>query len=461
MTVITRFAPSPTGYLHIGSARTALFNWLYARHTKGKFLLRIEDTDRARSTEDAVRAIFAGLEWLGLDFDDDVVFQFARADRHREVVQELLNKGHAYYCYCTPEELEAMREEAKANGLPQGYNGMWRDRDPSLAPKDAKPVVRLKAPREGETTVHDQVQGTVKVNNSQLDDMVLLRSDGTPTYMLSVVVDDHDMGITHVIRGDDHFTNTFRQKQLYDACGWDAPIFSHIPLIHGSDGAKLSKRHGALGVEAYRDMGLLPEAMRNYLLRLGWGHKDEEIIPTARAIDLFDLPGIGKSPSRFDLVKLTSLNAYYIREKENTLLLQDLIPFSKEPIEGLFKERLLKGMDGLKQRAKTLIELAENAILYHHQPDLDEKAQKLLTEDFLALGKRIESALQDVNFDQQSLETLFRAKAEEWNIKLGDIAQFIRIALSGKTVSPSVFEVMEILGKEETLSRIERLIKAR
>lgn len=460
MTVVTRFAPSPTGYLHIGSARTALFNWLYAKHTGGKFLLRIEDTDRARSTEEAVSAIFAGMKWLGLDYDGDAVFQFPRANRHREVVEELLKQGKAYYCYCSPEELDAMRVEAKANGQPMRYNGFWRDRDPSLAPKDVKPVVRLKAPQEGETEVDDQVQGTVKVSNSQLDDMVLLRSDGTPTYMLSVVVDDHDMGITHVIRGDDHFTNTFRQIQLYQACGWDTPVFAHIPLIHGSDGAKLSKRHGALGVEAYRDMGFLPEAMRNYLMRLGWGYKDEEIIPTDRAIELFDLPGIGKSPSRFDMVKLSSLNAHYMREKDNAALLSDLMPFLKiEKLEDAAKERLLKGMDGLKQRAKTLVELAENATFYITLPPLDEKAQKMITPEFKALGTHIQEILKDANFDQASLEALFRAKAEEWQVKLGDMAQFVRVALTGKTVSPSMFEVMEILGKEECLLRIETLLK--
>lgn len=460
MTVITRFAPSPTGYLHIGSARTALFNWLYARHMGGKFLLRIEDTDRARSTEDAVRAIFAGMEWLGLDHDGEVVFQFARASRHREVVEDLLTRGKAYYCYSSPEELETMREEAKAKGLPMGYNGMWRDRDPSLAPAGVKPVVRLKAPREGETIVEDQVQGIVKVNNTQLDDMVLLRSDGTPTYMLSVVVDDHDMHITHVIRGDDHLTNTFRQKQLYDACGWDAPIFSHIPLIHGSDGAKLSKRHGALGVEAYRDMGLLPEAMRNYLMRLGWGHKDEEIIPTDRAIELFDLPGIGKSPSRFDMVKLTSINAHYMREKDNNALFKDMLPFITYPVDDHARTRMIQGMDGLKQRAKTLIELAESAHFYAEMPPLDEKAAKLLTPSLKELGQRIAGILEETSFDQHVLEALFREKAEAWQVKLGDMAQCVRIAVTGKTVSPSMFEVMEILGKDECMKRLNMLSKA-
>lgn len=325
--IITRFAPSPTGYLHIGSARTALFNWLFARHYGGEFHLRIEDTDRERSTEEAVEAIFKSMEWLGLKYDGEVVFQFARAKRHQEVAHKLLEEGKAYYCYCSPKELEEMRAQAKSEGRPQGYNGYWRDRDPSTAPKDIKPVVRLKAPRKGKTIVDDHVQGRVEVDNGQLDDMILLRSDGTPTYMLSVVVDDHDMNITHVIRGDDHFTNTFRQKQLYDACGWGAPDFAHIPLIHGPDGTKLSKRHGALGAEHYKEMGFLAEAMRNYLLRLGWGHGNEEIIPTARAIEIFDLPGIGRAPSRFDITKLTSLNGHYMRDMDNENVLKALIPF--------------------------------------------------------------------------------------------------------------------------------------
>lgn len=464
MTVITRFAPSPTGYLHIGSARTALFNWLYAKHTGGKFFLRVEDTDRPRSTQGAVDAIFSGLRWLGLTHDDEVVFQFARADRHREVVEILLAQKKAYYCYCTPEELEHMRAEAKEKNLPQSYNGMWRDRDSGDAPKDVKPVVRLRARQEGETVVHDQVQGTVTVVNRQLDDMVLLRSDKTPTYMLSVVVDDHDMGITHVIRGDDHLTNTFRQKQLYEACGWDVPIFSHIPLIHGSDGAKLSKRHGALGVDAYRDMGFLPEALCNYLVRLGWAHKDEEIISTARAIELFDLPGIGKSPSRFDLVKLTNLNGHYMREKENGLLLKDMLPFlntllnNTAALDQVFQQRLLRGMDGLKQRAKTLVELAESAQFYVTTQPFDEKAQKALTPVLMQIGKRLTHVLEDhAPFDHIALEAIFRKKAAEWNIKLGDMAQCVRIALTGKTISPSVFEAMEILGRDETLSRMHNI----
>jgi glutamyl-tRNA synthetase len=313
MTVVTRFAPSPTGYLHIGGARTALFNWLYARHTGGTFLLRIEDTDRARSTDAATAAIFDGLKWLGLDHDGEAVSQFSRRERHAEVARSLLEKGQAYYCYATPDELTAMREAQREAGQAQRYDGRWRDRDPAQAPAGVQPTIRLRAPQTGETVVEDRVQGTVTVANDQMDDMVLLRGDGTPTYMLSVVVDDHDFGVTHIIRGDDHLTNAFRQNQLYSAMGWAAPIFAHIPLIHGPDGKKLSKRHGALGVEAYRDMGYLPETLRNYLLRLGWAHGDDEIISTEQAIQWFDLPGIGRSPSRLDFAKLDNLNGHYIR----------------------------------------------------------------------------------------------------------------------------------------------------
>jgi glutamyl-tRNA synthetase len=385
MTVITRFAPSPTGYLHIGGARTALFNWLYSRHHKGKVLLRIEDTDRQRSTQGAIDAIIDGLNWLGLDFDAPPVFQFARAPRHAEVARSLLDKGRAYYCYCTPEELQAMRDQAKAEGRPMRYNGHWRDRDPREAPAGVAPVIRLKAPQTGETLVKDQVQGEVRVANEQLDDMVLLRSDGTPTYMLSVVVDDHDMAITHVIRGDDHLTNTFRQVQLYQALDWNIPSFAHIPLIHGPDGAKLSKRHGALGVDAYRDMGYLPEALRNYLLRLGWAHGDDEIISSEQAVEWFDLDAVGRSPSRFDFAKLDNLNGHYLRAAENARLVALVLPRIEKRLghapdaEG--KERLLAGMNGLKERAKTLEQLADNALfLFKSRPiGFVAKAAALLT----------------------------------------------------------------------------------
>ncbi len=459
--IITRFAPSPTGYLHIGSARTALFNWLFAKHYGGQFFLRIEDTDRERSTQGAVNAIFKSMHWLGLDWDGEAVFQFARAARHAEVAEQLLKDGNAYYCYCSPEELEAMRAEAKAQGKPMGYNGMWRDRDPKEAPKDRKPVVRFKAPIEGETVIHDRVQGTVTVNHSQLDDMVLLRADGTPTYMLSVVVDDHDMDITHIIRGDDHFTNAFRQSQLYQAMGWDIPEFAHIPLIHGPDGAKLSKRHGALGADEYKDMGFLPEAMRNYLLRLGWGHKDEEIIPTTRAIELFDLGGIGRAPARFDIVKLTSLNAHYMKEMDNAELLTNIRPFLEKldhTLSDMSTKRLLKGMDGLKQRAKTLVELADMAQFYITPLAPDEKAMPHINEKFKDLVLKILSILEkETSFDHTHLEQLFRGLAEEWQVKLGELAQVLRISLTGRTISPSMFEVMEVLGKDEVIARLKAI----
>ncbi|WP_019643654.1 glutamate--tRNA ligase [Novispirillum itersonii] len=467
MTVVTRFAPSPTGFLHIGGARTALFNWLYARHMGGRFLMRIEDTDRARSTPEAVDAIFDGLKWLGLDWDEEPVFQFSRAARHAEVALGLLKEGKAYYCYCSPEELTAMREEQKASGQPMRYDGRWRDRDPSEAPEGVKPVVRLKAPQEGQTVLTDLVQGEVTVNNAQLDDMVLLRADGTPTYMLSVVVDDHDMGITHVIRGDDHLTNTFRQIQLFKACGWDLPTFSHIPLIHGPDGAKLSKRHGALGAEAYRDMGFLPEAMRNYLLRLGWGRGDEEIISTEQAIEWFDIADVGRAPSRFDMVKLTSLNGHYLRHADDAHL-RDLIVPRIEAALGITvsdsqKALLLSAMDSLKQRAKTLVDLTESALFYVRQRPLalDEKAAKQMDAD----GKAVVSALRDrlsqeTAWTREQLEEAVRIFSEEKELKLGKVAQPLRAALSGSTVSPPIFEVMELLGKDESLARLGDVLAA-
>ncbi|GAB3115703.1 glutamate--tRNA ligase [Novispirillum itersonii] len=467
MTVVTRFAPSPTGFLHIGGARTALFNWLYARHMGGRFLMRIEDTDRARSTPEAVDAIFDGLKWLGLDWDAEPVFQFSRAARHAEVALGLLKEGKAYYCYCSPEELTAMREEQKASGQPMRYDGRWRDRDPSEAPEGVKPVVRLKAPQEGQTVLNDLVQGEVTVNNAQLDDMVLLRADGTPTYMLSVVVDDHDMGITHVIRGDDHLTNTFRQIQLFKACGWDLPTFSHIPLIHGPDGAKLSKRHGALGAEAYRDMGFLPEAMRNYLLRLGWGRGDEEIISTEQAIEWFDIADVGRAPSRFDMVKLTSLNGHYLRHADDAMLRDLIVPRLETalgiPLTDAQKALLLSAMDSLKQRAKTLVDLAESALFYVRPRPLalDEKAAKQMDDD----GKAVVSALRDrlsqhTAWTRDQLEEVARVFSEEKELKLGKVAQPLRAALSGSTVSPPIFEVMELLGKDESLARLGDVLVA-
>lgn len=463
MTVVTRFAPSPTGYLHIGGARTALFNWLFARHNGGKFLLRIEDTDRARSTQEAIDAIVDGMDWLGLNWDDEITYQFARSDRHAEVAKQLVDGGHAYYCYASQAELEAMRAEAMEKKLPFKYDGRWRDRDPSEAPAGVKPVVRLKAPQTGEVIVPDMVQGDVRYAADQLDDMVLLRSDGTPTYMLAVVVDDHDMGITHIIRGDDHLTNAARQMLIYNAMGWEIPQFAHIPLIHGPDGAKLSKRHGALGIEAYRDMGYLPEALRNYLLRLGWSHGDDETISTEQAIEWFDTKGIGKSPARLDFAKMENLNGHYIREADNARLTELVIPFLESQtghsVDAAGKARLQHGMEGLKQRAKTLIELADMAKLYvlPRPLSLDEKAAKIIKEDGgNALVADILPLFEQAGeWKADPLQDIAKQYSEAKDTKLGKVAQPLRAGLSGRTVSPSVFEMMEVLGKEESLARLK------
>ncbi|OSQ31044.1 glutamate--tRNA ligase [Thalassospira sp. MCCC 1A03138] len=465
MTVVTRFAPSPTGFLHIGGARTALYNWLYAKHTGGKFLLRIEDTDRERSTPEAVEAIFDGLSWLGLTADEEPTFQFARRDRHAEVAHELIKAGKAYYCYCSQQELQEMREKARAEGRPMKYDGTWRDRDASDAPAGVKPVVRLKAPQDGDAVISDQVQGDVRVANEQLDDYVILRGDGTPTYMLSVVVDDHDMGITHVIRGDDHLTNAFRQKALYDAMGWDVPTFAHIPLIHGPDGAKLSKRHGALGVDAYRDeMGFLPEAVNNYLLRLGWGHGDEEIISQEQAIEWFDIKDVGKGAARFDFAKLTNLNGVYLRQADDTRLANDIAPLiakqiGVDAIDAAQKEILIKGMSGLKERAKTLIELADSSAFYVTDgvTSFNEKAQSLIDSApeglFAELAKELD-ALE--SWTEENVDASVRNIAEKLDQKLGKVAQPLRAVLTGSNSSPGIFEVMIVLGKSQTLKRIRK-----
>jgi glutamyl-tRNA synthetase len=464
--VVTRFAPSPTGDLHIGGARTALFNWLYAKHCGGRFLLRIEDTDRARSTQAAIDAIIDGLTWLGLDWEGEPVFQFARASRHREVAEAMLAAGRAYYCYSTPEELAAMRERAMKEGRPPGYDGSWRDRDPSEAPKGVKPAIRLKAPREGETVIEDRVQGRVVFANKDLDDLVLLRSDGTPTYMLAVVVDDHDMGVTHVIRGDDHLTNAARQAQIYAAMGWDVPVFAHVPLIHGPDGAKLSKRHGAAGVDAYRAMGYLPAALRNYLVRLGWSHGDAEIMTTEEMIEWFDLPAIGRSPARFDFAKLENINAHYIRHSTDAELVKavrELLPHLPDKAAyaaSIGKQgwrKLELAMPGLKERAKTLIELIDNSqYLFAKRPlSIDPKAQELLGEDAKRLLAEMPQALEAVReWTAGSLEAAVKAFAAEKGIKLGAIAQPLRAALTGRTTSPGIFDVMAVLGKAETIGRI-------
>ncbi len=467
MSVTVRFAPSPTGFLHIGGARTALFNWLFAKHHGGKVLLRIADTDRQRSTPEAVAAIIDGLTWLELAWDGGIVMQFARAPRHAEVARQLLATDNAYYCYCTPEELAAMRERARAEGRAKLYDGTWRDRDPRDAPSGVKPAIRLKAPQRGETIVRDHVQGTVRVANEHLDDLIILRSDGTPTYNLSVVVDDHDMGITHVIRGDDHLNNAFRQTQIYLALGWPVPEFAHVPLIHGADGAKLSKRHGALGVEAYRDMGYLPEALRNYLLRLGWGHGDAEIISTRQAIEWFDIDAVGRAPARFDFAKLASVNAHYIREADDerlvALLSARLESALARPLDGTELDRLRAAMPGLKPRAKTLVELAEKARFYVERRPIaiDGAARAQLAGDALALLEAAAVALAGAEWSAAALEETLRRFAETRGAKLGTVAQPLRAALAGSTASPPIFEVMNVLGREETLGRLADAVSGR
>ena len=459
--VVTRFAPSPTGELHIGGARTALFNWLFAQHHGGRFRLRIEDTDRKRSTEAAIQAILKGLSWLDLEWDGEVVYQSSRAERHGKVARRLLAMGKAYHCYCSREALREMRDAARAEGRSPTYDGRCRARDPASASRGDAPVIRFKAPRQGETEIDDLVQGRVSVANDQLDDMVLLRADGTPTYMLSVVVDDQDMSITQVIRGDDHLTNAFRQTQLYRALDWQVPAFAHIPLIHGADGAKLSKRHGALGVEAYREMGYLPEALRNYLLRLGWAHGDDEIISTEQAISWFDLDGVGRAPSRFDFARLDSLNGHYIRQAEAGRLC-DLVVARLEPrlgrvLQPAQKERLLQAMPSLMLRPKTICELSDNAAFYvaERPLELTEKAAKLLGPEARAgLGRLVEILAGLDEWRGQILEERVRDFAATEGLKLGAIAQPLRAALTGALTSPGIFEVMEILGRAESLARI-------
>lgn len=456
MNVVTRFAPSPTGFLHIGSARTALFNWLFARHHNGKFLLRIEDTDRERSTQEAIDAIFDSMKWLQLDNDHDVYIQSQFAPRHVEVAHELLAKGLAYKCYCTAAEMEEMRAKATEEKRSPRYDGRCRSKPDCDLPY----AVRFKAPLEGSTTIADLVQGDVTVQNEQLDDMVLLRADGTPTYMLSVVVDDHDMGVTHIIRGDDHLTNAFRQHHLYKAMGWAVPQFSHIPLIHGPDGAKLSKRHGALGAESYRDLGILPEAMCNYLLRLGWSHGDDEIISRKQAVEWFDVTSIGKSPARFDLTKLINLNSHYLRELHDDELFERMKPWLAQKgfsIDSDSKDLLVRAMPGLKLRAKTLVELTDNAAFYLSPLPLvmDEKAMEQMTPENKAILGLFASGLNNVSdWTEAGLEEFARSFAEANDLKLGKLAQPIRAALTGSTVSPSVFDIMSVLGKDATLARL-------
>jgi glutamyl-tRNA synthetase len=465
-TIVTRFAPSPTGFLHIGGARTALFNWLYARGRGGKMLLRIEDTDRERSTQAAIDAILEGLSWLGIEWDGETVFQFSRVARHREVAEQLLAAGQAYRCYASQEELTQMRERARSEGRSKLYDGRWRDRDPSEAPPGIKPVIRLKAPLTGETVIEDQVQGRVVWQNENLDDLVLLRSDGTPTYMLAVVVDDHDMGVTHIIRGDDHLTNGARQKQIYEALGWSVPIMAHIPLIHGPDGAKLSKRHGALGIDAYRAMGYLPAAMRNYLVRLGWAHGDQEIFSAEEMIASFDLPQIGRSPARFDFAKLEHINGHYMRQTADADLLVEIErvlphiaggPELAARLTPALRARFLAAMPGLKERAKTLVDLVEGArYLFSERPlALDDKAQAVLTDEARSLLGEIADDLAAVEpWDVAATEQAVRTFAERKGLKLGGVAQPLRAALTGRATSPPIFDVLAVLGRDESLGRL-------
>ncbi len=469
--VVTRFAPSPTGFLHIGGARTALFNWLYARAHGGKMLLRIEDTDRARSTDEAIEAIVDGMKWLGLDWDGDPVSQFNQAERHADVVGELLDNGKAYRCFATREELTEMREKAQAEGKPPRYDGRWRDRDPSEAPDGAPFVVRIRAPKDGETIVDDRVQGIVRFPNKDLDDFILLRSDGSPTYMLAVVVDDHDMGVTHIIRGDDHLTNAARQTIVSNAMGWDVPVMSHIPLIHGPDGAKLSKRHGALGIEAYRAMGYLPEALRNYLLRLGWAHGDDEFFTTEEMISLFNLEGIGKSASRFDFTKLENMNGHYIRAAHDEHLVISIENILGEIEAGNFylermneqrRAQLITAMPRLKERAKTLVELIDNArfLFADHPLAMDDKALNILDKND-RVGRDILEKLHPVlenlpKWDIETIETSVRKFSDQQGLKLGGVAQPLRAALTGRATSPGVFDVLAVLGKKICLERISQ-----
>jgi len=460
--VVTRFAPSPTGFLHIGGARTALFNWLYARHYGGKFLLRIEDTDRARSTQEAIDAILDGMNWLGLDWDGETHFQSEFAGRHAEVAHAMLESGHAYRCYLSAEELAQMRAAAEAERRPFRIRSPWRDCAPSTAPADVPFVVRLRAPQDGETVIEDRVQGRVAVQNSEIDDFVLLRSDGSPTYMLAVVVDDHDMGVTHIIRGDDHLNNAFRQLAIIRAMGWPEPVYAHVPLIHGQDGAKMSKRHGATGVDAYRDeLGILPEALFNYLLRLGWGHGDEEIISRADATRWFDLDHVGRSPSRFDIKKLENLNGHYLREADDVRLAGLVRPRIEALLERKVEEdmvpHLIAAMPLLKPRAKDLNELAEGAaFLFKTVPlDLDERAAALLEGEASDLLARVHTALASLNeWTAEAAEGVVRKVSEDAGVKLGQVAQPLRVALSGSTASPGIFEVLSVLGPSESKQRL-------
>jgi glutamyl-tRNA synthetase len=467
--IITRFAPSPTGFLHIGGARTALFNWVYAQKMGGKMLLRIEDTDRARSTTEAVDAILDGLSWLGLNWSGDPISQFANKERHAQVANQLVQSGHAYKCYCSPEELAQMREEAKKAGASPHYNGYWRDKNPSEAPKGVEPVIRIKTPISQTITIKDHVQGDVVYKSENLDDFIILRSDGTPTYMLAVVVDDHDMGVTHIIRGDDHLTNAARQVIIYNALNWEVPQMAHIPLIHGADGAKLSKRHGALGVDVYRKQGYLPEAVRNYLARLGWSHGDDEIFSTKQMIEWFDLDALNKGASRFDFVKLANINGQYIKEAKVEYLYSLMLDLAKElniqsDILGLSEHKVsvIAALPQLQSRAKTVVELIDLAqFIYAKRPlEIEEKALTQLNDENCKIIALMLTDLEHIeDWSLEIIKDCVKAFAEDQELKLGKVAQPLRAALTGRSVSPSVFDVMALIGKEESLARLKDQIK--
>lgn len=458
--VVTRFAPSPTGFLHIGGARTALFNWLYARGRGGKFLLRIEDTDRERSTPEATAAILQGMEWLGLDHDGEVISQFERADRHAEVAKQLLAEGKAYKCFATQEEIAAFREQAKAEGKSTLYRSPWRDADEASHP-DAPYVIRIKAPQDGVTVIKDQVQGDVTIRNDQLDDMILLRSDGTPVYMLAVVVDDHDMGVTHVIRGDDHLNNAARQMMIYEAMGWDVPVWAHIPLIHGPDGKKLSKRHGALGAQEYQAMGYPAAGMRNYLARLGWSHGDDEFFTDSQAKEWFNFDGIGKSPARFDTKKLENLCGQHIAVADDAALRQEICAYLAAAGEPALTDAQSQGLEAamycLKDRARTFPELLEKAhfILASRPLERDAKAEKALSSVSDGILEELTPQLQNASWDRDDLEALLNAFAEAHDTKFGKLAGPLRAVLAGRAVTPSVFDMMLILGRDETIARLK------
>ena len=466
MKIVTRFAPSPTGNLHIGSARTALFNWLFAKNIKGKFLLRIEDTDKVRSTKESINKILDGLTWLNLQWDDQIIYQSKNQKRHKEVAEELLKKGLAYKCFCSEEDLSKMREEAKILKKPFRYNRMWREKNSKDAPQNIKPVIRIKSPIKGETIIEDIIQGTIKVSNQEIDDFIILRSDGTPTYMLSVIVDDYDMKVTHLIRGHDHLTNTFRQNVIYEAMKWNKPTTAHIPLIHGSDGSKMSKRHGAIDVEEYKTKGILPDALINYMLRLGWSHGDDEIISLENAIKWFSLEKIGKSPAKFDNEKLISVNSHYIKELNNDKIIKFLesyyISKYKIKIDEISIKRLNLGLDDIKSRSRDLNQLAEMSLFYCSKFPLSisKKAQKYIKKVDKTVFKDLLIVLENIenDFKKQKIEEIMSKFLTEKGLKLSDIIQYIRAMITGLDVSPRIYDIMEILGFLEIKKRIENFI---